>query len=241
MRARERKGFTLIELLVVVAIIGVLSAVGYTQASVLLPRYRCYQAARDFASQVQLLKQHAATDGIEHRIALIAYDRDHLNPDADNGGSWYLQAGNHDSSSTRWEFLPTDALLDGTDDEVGMGTIDLAATHPKVSLMPWNALSGPSYSGASNADCIVFSPRGWLVNPNADFDAAGQITVSFINKAGLLRNSVEIYEVKISRAGMVRIDFNDALYASVLGNPQGIDEGSSSSSSASSGGAEAPM
>jgi prepilin-type N-terminal cleavage/methylation domain-containing protein len=236
MRARQRKGFTLIELLVVVAIIGILSSIGYTQASVLLPRYRAYQAARDFANQVVLLRQHAATDGIEHRIALISYDRSYLDPDATNGGTYYMQSGNRDAESTRWEFLPTDALADGADDEVGMGSADLAATHPKVSLVPWAALSGPAYGGSSNTDCIVFSPRGWLVNPNGDFNEAGQIVVEFINKSALLRESVEVYQVKISRTGMVRIDFNDALYEGVVENPQGIDQGSSSTSTSSSGG-----
>ena len=234
MRARERKGFTLIELLIVVAIIGILSAAGYSQASVLLPRYRCYEAAREFASNFQLLRQHAATDGIEHRIALISYDTDHLSGDSDNVGTYYLQSGNRDVRTTRWEFLPTDSLDDGTDDETGFGTVDLAATHPKVSIVPWTSLSGPNYSGSPNTDCIVISPRGWIVNPNGDFDSNGHITVEFINKSALNRSSVEIYQVKISRAGMVRIDYNDDLYADVEGNPQGIDEESSSSSASSS-------
>jgi len=237
MRVRERKAFTLIELLIVVAIIGILSAAGYSQASALLPRYRCYQAAREFAATVQLVRQHAATDGIEHRIALISYDEDYSTYDGYNQGVYYIQSGNRAQQSTRWEFLPTDALDDGSDDLTGLGTVDLNGANPDVSLVPWNALSGPIYSGSPNNDCIVISPRGWLVNPNSDFDANGHIVVEFINKEALSRNVVETYQVKISRTGMVRLDFNDAKFNSVNGNSQGIDENSSSSSSSSGGGA----
>jgi prepilin-type N-terminal cleavage/methylation domain-containing protein len=236
MRVREREGFTLIELLVVVAVIGVLSAVGYTQMSVLIPRYRTQQAAMELSSNIQLLRQKAATDGIEYRIALIAYDPDHLTPGADNEGSYLLQAGNRDRGSTRWEYLPTDAITDGVDDQTGLGQVDIGAANNDVSIVPWEAINGPSYGGASNADCIVISPRGWLTNPNSDFDENGQIKVEFINKDGLLRGVQEIYQVKISRSGMVRIDFNDDLYDSVHGNPQGIDEDPSSSSTSSGGG-----
>jgi len=235
MRIRERKAFTLIELLIVVAIIGILSAGGYSQASTLLPRYRCYQAAREFAATVQLIRQHAATDGIEHRIALITYDEDYSIYDGYNQGVYYIQSGNRAQRSTRWEFLPTDALDDGSDDFTGLGTVDLNGNNPDISLAPWNALSGPTYSGSPNNDCIVISPRGWLVNPNSDFDSNGYIVVEFINKEALRREVIETYQVKISRTGMVRLDFNDAKYSSVNGNSQGIDENSSSSSSGSGG------
>ncbi len=236
MRIRERKAFTLIELLIVVAVIGIISAVGYTQASVLLPRYRTYQAARDFAANVQLLRQHAATDGIEYRVALVSYDEDFLTYNGGNGGIYYLQAGNRDKESTRWEYLPTDALNDGSDDATGDGTVDLSVTNPDASMAPWSALSGPRYSGTPNNDCIVISPRGWLVNPNSDFDGSGYIVVEFINKEALRREIYEVYQVKIARSGMVRVDFNDALYSNVEGNSQGVDQGSSSSSSGSGGG-----
>ncbi len=236
MRVRNRKAFTLVELMIVVAIIGIASAVGYSQASVLLPRYRAYQAAREFASTIQLIRQHAATDGIEHRIALVSFDADYLDFQADNAGIYYVQSGNRSTKSTRWEFLPTDALTDGSDDEVGLGLIDLAVTNQDVSVVPWTALAGPSYSGSPNNDCIVISPRGWLVNPNSDFDSDGYIVVEFINKEALRREVVETYQVKVSRTGMVRLDFNDVLFADVYGNSQGVDERSSSSSTGSGGG-----
>lgn len=225
MRVRDRKAFTLIELLIVVAIIGIVSAVGYTQASVLIPRYRCYQAAREFASTIQMIRQRAATDGVEHRIFLSLYDPDYLDETTGNQGIYYVQSGNDSMGSSAWNTLQ------------GEGTIDLSETSPKVSLVPWSALSGPTYSTASNENCIVISPRGWLVNPNSDFDSNGYIVVEFINKQALQRDVVETYQVKIARSGMVRLDINDARFSDVSGHSQGVDERSSSSSSASGGGA----
>lgn len=236
MHVRERKGFTIIEVLVVVSLISVLAAIGYTQMSVLLPRYRTHRAAKEFASTVQKIRQEASTDGIEHRIALIDFDADHLNANAAPTGEYYVQSGNKSSGSTRWEYLPTDMLDDGADDETGEGIVNIAETIPDVSIVPWAALSGPNYTGASNADCIVISPRGWLVNPNNDFNSEGLIEIHFINKVALRRNSVEIYQVELSRAGMVRIDYNGDLFDVVENYGIGIDEESSASSTSSSGG-----
>jgi prepilin-type N-terminal cleavage/methylation domain-containing protein len=233
MRVRERKAFTLIELLIVVAVIGIVSAVGYTQMSVLRPRYRAYKAARDFAANIQLIRQHAATDGIEYRIALVSFDPAWNEPETDNVGAYYVQAGNRESGSTRWEMLPTDAVKDGSDDETGQGTVNLNPDLADVSIMPWQTINGPSYGGSPNTDCIVISPRGWLVNPNEDFDETGHIVVQFINKASQLRGGSEIYDVRIARSGMVRVDLNQSHYGSVADSPQGIDEGSSTSSTSS--------
>jgi prepilin-type N-terminal cleavage/methylation domain-containing protein len=235
MRFDDRKAFTLIELMVVVAIIGVISAVGYSQVSNLIPRYRTYQAARDFATDVQLLRNLAATDGVEHRLALVTYDEDYNSYGSPNQGIYYRQAGNRAAESTRWELLPTDALHDGVDEQIGEGTIDLSETRPDVSIVPWDTIDGPSYGGSPNDDCIVISPRGWLVNPNSDFDENGHIVVRFVNKEALRRAVYEEYQVKISRTGMVRVDFNDQLYSDVLSNPQGVDENSSANSSSSGG------
>jgi prepilin-type N-terminal cleavage/methylation domain-containing protein len=235
MRFGDRKAFTLIEMMVVVAIIGIISAVGYTQVSNLLPRYRAYQAAREFATDVQLLRNLSATEGVEHRLALVSYDAAYDTYGTPNEGMYYRQAGNRAAESTRWELLPIDALEDGVDEQIGEGTVDLATTRDDVSIAPWDTISGPSYGGSPNEDCIVISPRGWLVNPNGDFDENGHIVVRFVNKEALRRDVYEEYQVKISRTGMVRVDFNDQLYANVLGNSQGVDEASSANSASSSG------
>lgn len=236
MFSRQQKGFTIIELLIVVSLISVLAAIGYTQMSVLLPRYRTYQAAKQFAQNVQKIRQEAATDGIEHRIALVDYDPAYLDRTSPTVGEYYIESGNRESRSGSWEYLPTDALQDKTDDETGEGMVNIAETIPGVSIVPWDALTGPTGGEVSNADCIVVSPRGWLTNPNEDFNGEGYIEVEFINKPALRRGAVEIYQVKLSRSGMVRIDYNDALYESVIEYGKGIDDSSRSASTSSSSG-----
>jgi hypothetical protein len=133
---------------------------------------------------------------------------------------------------------PLDASDDGSDDDVAEGTVDLSSTLQGVSLTPWDSLSGPAYSGESNADCIVISPRGWVVNPNGDFGSDGYITVEFLNKKALARGAEEKYQVRVSRSGMVRLDYNESLWQDV-DNPLGIDQRSSVISTASGGGREA--
>lgn len=241
MPAARRSGFTMIELLIAVAIIGILSATGYSYMSSLIPRYRAYEAAKDLAANVQKARGLAAQDASEYRILLAAGDGSYLDPVVTNVGLYHVEAGNRDFGSTRWDRLPRDPAPVGeaapADDLTAEGTIDVGATLPAVSLVPWDALAGPSYGGESNAECIVISPRGWLVNPNSDFGSDGYITVEFINKQALTRGLDERYQVRISRAGMVRIDFNSSLYESVDSNGLGIDQRSSDYSSASGGGA----
>jgi prepilin-type N-terminal cleavage/methylation domain-containing protein len=243
MFAAHRRGFTLIELLIAVAIIGILSAVGYTYMSRLIPRYRTYQAARDLAGNIEKVRGLAAQDSREYRIALVASDSAYLDPGSDNEGIYYVEAGNRESGSTAWDRLPRDPAPTGdataTDELIGEGTIDVGATLEGVSLVPWDALAGPSYGGESNAECLVFSPRGWLVNPNGDFDTDGYITIEFINKKALTRSQDERYQVHVSRAGMVRVDFNESLYESVAKNGLGIDQRSMGYSSSSGGGGSA--
>jgi hypothetical protein len=77
------------------------------------------------------------------------------------------------------------------------------------------------------------------VNPNGDFDTDGYITIEFINKKALTRNQDERYQIHVSRAGMVRVDFNESLYESVAKNGLGIDQRSMGYSSSSGGGGSA--
>lgn len=235
MRTRRSQGFTLVELLIAVAIIAILSATGYSMLSYMIPRYRTYGAARDLGSTIQKIRGLAAQDGVEYRIALVLYDEDYKTAGTPGLGTYYVQAGNRDFGSTSWEHVPLDAREDLSDDDVSEGTVDLAQLMAGVSIAPWTALSGPLYQGASNADCIVISPRGWLVNPNGDFGSDGYITIEFVNKKALERGAEETYEVRVARSGMVRLDFNDSLWQDV-DNPLGIDQRSKTSTTTGGGG-----
>ncbi len=239
MRQLHRKGFTLVELMITVAIIAVLSATGWAMMSDLLPRYRAYQGARDFAMNFTSIRGMAATLTREHRVCLLDYDSSLSDAEAGNVGEYATQVGNRSVESTSWEWAPGDRMSDGSDDDTTEGLVDFgedgAQELADVSLNAWATISGPSYPGTSNSDCIVVGPRGFVVNPNGDFDTEGYITVEFVNKQAYAKGNTEIYQVKISRAGMVRLDFNDSLYSSVAGNPSGLD-GESAHSNTSSGG-----
>ena len=68
--------------------------------------------------------------------------------------------------------------------------------------MEWGTLTGTTGAGS---DSIVFSPRGFVANPAADFDD-GYITISFVNKVSYNRGIQDIYKVQIARSGMTRIE-----------------------------------
>ncbi|MBN1336342.1 MAG: prepilin-type N-terminal cleavage/methylation domain-containing protein [Deltaproteobacteria bacterium] len=199
-----RRALTLLELLLVLAILGTLAAIGWGSLRAQVPRYRLVEAGSLLAENVQTLRVSAITSSRETRLVLDEADPDP--GDASSwGGSWWMQAGNRSAGSTAWEFLPIDAD-DGTDDDQGEGRVDIGrdGNHrmPGVGLARWAPLKGP---GTENGDAIVFTPRGWVANPAADFDAQGYITLQLVNKRaeGDLEDAVL---VRIARSGYVRME-----------------------------------
>lgn len=196
---RRQRGFSLIELMIVVAIFSVLAIVGFGLTRDTLPRYRASSAAEQFKSNVAKCRMVAIRSGYECRILMSDYDDDPTDLNSDNAGEYYLQLGNKSTQADDFETLPTSLM------EVE-GTFSLAkgSTHYRrnVSIMEWGSLTGTTGSGA---DSIVFSPRGFVANPAADFDD-GYITISFVNKVSYNKGIQDIYKVQIARSGMTRIE-----------------------------------
>jgi len=219
----------------VVAIVGFLATVGWGSLSQWLPRYRTRRAAVEFAATVEHLRAVAVTGNRETAVYLADYDPDAEIGTTTNVGAYWRLAGNAARGSTAWELMPTDAQSDGSDDEQGEGYVDIgvgSATRIKdVSIADWGTITGPD----GLADTIVFSPLGWVANPNDDFAAGGYLVVRFTNKAAYREGRAESYTVRIARSGFVRVDFDDSLYSSVAGYGQGVDA-NTKVSSASSGG-----
>ncbi len=234
--SRGRTAFTLIELMLVVAVVGLLLSVGWGSLQPWLPRYRTRRAAMEFASTVDHLRALAVSENRETAVYLADFDPDaEIGNDVNVGAYWRL-AGNAARGSTSWELLPTDAQHDGSDDDQSEGRVDIGAGSPTrlrdVSIAEWNAIAGPD----GLIDYIVFTPLGWLANPNADFDGEGYVEVRFTNKAAYREGRAEAYTVRIARSGFARVDFDDSLYRSVEGHGQGVDAHTRVSSSSSGGG-----
>jgi hypothetical protein len=122
------------------------------------------------------------------------------------GGKWRLEIGDSSRRATWWEQLPPDASVDGTDDDLSQGEVDIGEGGNRkardVCLMAWSPIRGPA---TGNADAIVFSPRGWLVNPSEDFDGTGHLVVQLANQAAAREGVVDRVRVMVTRSGMVRL------------------------------------
>ena len=225
---RGRRGVTLVEIAIVLAIISILAAIGGPLLSKSLPRWRTRRAAKEFAAVVEQARSLAIAQNVEYRIHLLDYDTDLT--DGTSVGRYSLARGNASSSSTSWDILPVEAdpslgdsnALEGTR-VLTMGGKDALAW---VSLEQWGTLSGTS----AGTD-IVFSPRGFVTNPPANFNADGYLDVSFRNVRE--RDMEQRWTVRISRAGMTRLDSSVAPLS--VGGPSGTVRTSTMSGSAGSG------
>jgi len=246
MGRRNRAGFSLIEVAVAVAVVGVLAALGIGLIYEVLPRYRTRHAALQFASWAAKARTLAVRNNVEYRIYLARYD-DSLNT-SPNVGAYMVQVGDKSQNSNYWDTLPKEttsyvgcpgsgAWLDNSYSE---GTVDLSkggnANIPDVSIAEWDTISGPSSSCQSNADAIVFSPLGWVTNPNADFGTSGYILVDFVNTEAYRKERSEVYRVSVARSGFARVDYLTASrYGDVSGLPMGVDGTSKENNSSASG------
>ena len=208
-----RSGFTLPELAMAIAIISVLVSIGWYTAQDSIARNRMIRVARMLQSDIQMLRTIAITTNRQTRMKLVHADAA-LSPAEAQQGEWLLQVGNRSDRSNEWDTLPiNEADWSGAvavvDDE---GERSLAAggrqETPWISLAPWSALSGP---GLDNADCVVFSPRGWIENPPEDF-RTGYISMRVVNKRAMLDESSEgeWVDLKLARGGLARMEFWNA-------------------------------
>lgn len=189
-----RRGFTLLELVVVIGIMAVIVGLGIGLIREQVPRFRSVQVAKDLRQDVMSLRTTAIERGVETRLLLETGDSSVKDPTSENAGAWRLQVGNAAMASSVWTDL----------NESGRATVSIArgGNHPAkgVSLADWESLAGP-WSG--NESAIVFSPRGWVENPDGDFGSDGYITLSVVNKVAWKHDVDDHIDLKIARSGNV--------------------------------------
>ena len=203
-----QRGYTLIELSVVVAIIGIMSTISVWQMRDYLSHYRCKEAALTFAKNVDRMRMIALKNNRESRICMDTYDSAPTNIEAANEGKYILSVGDKSLQSNNWDILPEDYYDDLSDDDQTTGTYDHSSSGKHylkhISIGDWGSdIAGPHFG---NGSCIVFSPRGYVLNPATDFNAQGFIEIQFINKLALDNGETDTNIVMIARSGMTRID-----------------------------------
>ena len=197
--SRTRQGFTLIELMIVVAIFSILAVTGFGLTRNTMPRYRAKRGAEQFAANVATCRMAAIRSGKECRILMSDYDDKPATITTGNAGEYYIQLGNNNVQSDEFETLPTSLMeVNGTWDITEGSTNYLR----NVSIMQWETINGTSGAGSNS---IVFSPRGFVANPNSDF-SSGYITIQFVNKIAYADGISDIFKVQIARSGMTRIE-----------------------------------
>lgn len=207
-RAPSRRGFTLIEIMIVVAIMTILTAVGFVIARDIIPQYRTRAAAMDFATWVSTCRTTAIQTGRQCRILLVDHDDDLVDLD-ENHGRYLVQvsvpAPPGGSAVDPWDTMPMDTVTDTTDDQDATGTIDLSTGQTRlrrVALDQWDNIGGP---GIDNDNAIVFDSRGFVANPPSDF-RDGKISVTFVNKVAEANNVPDRWTVNITRGGVAQLD-----------------------------------
>ncbi len=205
-RRPHRAGFTLIELAVVLAILVVVAAVGWGTMRSHLPRFRLVRAGKALKGDLMYLRNYAISSSRETRLRFVSTGGDCAGDFDAWGGAWALEVGNRSSASTAWEFLPQDAVEDGTDDDQSEGTVDLGSgptASRNVCLVGWSEIGGP---GSGNADAVVFSPRGRLTNPGSDFsEGSGWIVVDLVNQSAARQGLDDSLQVMVNRVGNVNL------------------------------------
>ncbi|NOY26677.1 MAG: hypothetical protein GXP62_12455 [Oligoflexia bacterium] len=182
--------------MIVLALISILTAVGFVLARDIIPQY-----ALDFENFVSQCRTTAISTGRQCRILMVTYDSD-LSSLSSNSGKYLVQSA---ISGGGWDTLPIDTTTDSIDDQKGTGTIDLSTGATKlrhVAIDNWGTIGGP---GVSNNNAIVFDSRGFVANPATDF-TNGQITITFVDKVAENRGSSNKWAVHITRAGLAKID-----------------------------------
>ena len=205
---QRNRGFTLIELAIVVVIIGILSSLSIWQAQDMLPRLRTKGAAQMFSKWLDRCRMLAIRTNKECKVTMLSYDSAPTSLVSANAGSYSVSLGNASKNSTTWDLIPEDTYDNGADDYQGEGIIDLAPGSQNylrfVSIDNWGTNLGGPYN--TTQDSLVFSPRGYLINPPTDFNAQGFIEIVFVNKYARSEGRNEDFVVMISRAGMIRLD-----------------------------------
>ena len=200
--ARQRRGFTLIEVLVVVALVGILTSLGFVYARDLIPQYRTRSAALDFANRISDCRTTAISTGRACRVLLVAFDGDLTNLD-NNVGAYRIQV--EIPGGAGWDTLPIDTINDSVDDNQTEGVYDLSTGETKlrrVAIDDWGTIGGP---GVDNDNAIVFDSRGFVANPTSDFQD-GMIEVSFVNKVAQRRGSPDRWTVQVLRTGLTKLN-----------------------------------
>lgn len=204
----QNRGFTLIELAIVVVIICILSSLSIWQAQDMLPRLRTKGAAQMFSKWLDRCRMLAIRTNKECKITLLSYDPSPATILSANVGSYSISLGNLSKNSTTWDLLPDDMYDNSSDDYQGEGIVNLApGSHDfqrYVSIDNWGSDIGGPYNNTQ--DSLVFSPRGYLINPATDFNPQGFIEVIFVNKYARSEGRNEDFVVMVSRSGMIRLD-----------------------------------